>query len=136
MGSFTRWLGNLLWGPTMPDDISLKPINDDRSWQDALGEDRAFVYKHSPVCHLSAMAQREVAKFVSSNTQIPFYIVDVLGNRGISDQIENDLGIRHESPQIFLLSNGSLQWNESHWGIKADAMALELSKLGDPAEGD
>jgi bacillithiol system protein YtxJ len=130
MGSFTKWLGNLLWGPAMPENTTVKSIRDNRTWQEALGEKRAFVYKHSPICHLSSMAHREVIKFVTSNSQIPIYMVDVLSNRDMSDRIENDLGILHESPQMILLADGIPKWSDSHLSIKADAMTVELSKLG------
>ena len=130
MGSFTRWLGNLLWGPTMPDNFSMKPINDDQSWHEALAEDRALIFKHSPICHLSATAYRELGTFISTNATIPIYKVDVLNNRDMSDRVENEFGIIHESPQLILLSSGTAKWNESHWRIKADAIELALAELG------
>lgn len=129
MGNFTEWLGKFLGGPTGPDDSLVKPLVDDQTWQAALAEDRAFVYKHSPICVVSARARRELDRFVKTHSKIPIYVVDVLGNRDMSDRIEKDLGILHESPQIILLSHGTPQWNESHWNVKADAMASELSKL-------
>ncbi len=113
----------------MATESFINPVTDDESWQAALAEERAFVYKHSPICHLSAMAFRELQKFVQTDNETPIYMVDVLSNRAISNQIENELGVRHESPQIFLLSEGKTSWYDSHWGIKADTMLAQVSKL-------
>jgi len=129
MGSFTKWLGKFLWGLTMPEDSPFKAITDNQSLQEALDETQSLIYKHSPICNLSSMAYRELTKFATTNTQVPVYIVDVLSNRGVSDQIENDLGIMHQSPQLILLSNGVPKWNDSHWSIKADTITVELAKL-------
>lgn len=129
MGRFTGWLKTFLPGQMGPDDSFVKLLADDQSWQAALEEERAFVYKHSPICHLSAVARRELNRFAETHSTIPIYVVDVLNNRSMSDRIENDLGILHESPQIILLSHGTPKWDESHWNIKADAMAFELARL-------
>ena len=129
MRSFTKWHEDLWPGAPVPDDSSIKAITDDQSWQHALEEDVAFIYKHSPICNQSSMAHRELTRFASTNTRVPIYMVDVLGNRRMSNRIENELRITHESPQLILLASGIPQWNESHWAIKADAMTVELAKL-------
>ena len=45
------------------------------------------------------------------------YLVKVIENRPLSNEISSDLGIQHESPQAFVIANSDVVWNASHWKI-------------------
>jgi bacillithiol system protein YtxJ len=82
-----------------------------------------LLYKHSPICELSAMANEEVQTFLSQENETPkSYIVDVIGARPTSLAIEEITGIRHESPQAMLFIEGHCVWNASHRKINLVAL--------------
>ena len=88
-----------------------------------LAEPTVWIYKHSPTCSISITALREVEAYTKAHPEIPIYIVDVLGQRPLSNDLESRFGIRHESPQAILLRSGEPVWNDSHWRITAGVLA-------------
>lgn len=94
-----------------------KEINSVDHWKSILEQSKekaVVVFKHSTTCPVSAHAYGEFNLF---NSPVDSYLVKVIENRAVSNEIENDLGIRHESPQAFLIANGQAIWNASHWKI-------------------
>ncbi len=61
--------------PRMSEMTQLKTEAD---LEDALTSEVALLYKHSPYCGLSTMAQHEVHFFVQGNPGVPVYVVDVI----------------------------------------------------------
>jgi bacillithiol system protein YtxJ len=55
-------------------------------------------------------------------------LVEVQRSRELSNEIENRLGVRHESPQVIVLRNGQVVWDASHFKVTADAVADAVSK--------
>jgi bacillithiol system protein YtxJ len=49
-------------------------------------------------------------------------LIEVQRARELSTEIENRLGVAHESPQVIVLRNGQVVWNASHFKITADAV--------------
>lgn len=82
-----------------------------------LAEPTAILYKHSPTCTVSMTAHGEIDRFVAAHDDVPIYLVDVLAQRSLSQQLEADLGILHESPQAILLRQGEPVWNDSHFRV-------------------
>ncbi|WP_332913226.1 monothiol bacilliredoxin BrxC family protein [Algoriphagus boritolerans] len=41
----------------------------------------------------------------------------MISNRSLSNQIEVEFGIPHESPQVILIRDGKAVYNTSHYGI-------------------
>ncbi|MDH3297200.1 MAG: thioredoxin family protein, partial [Gemmatimonadota bacterium] len=74
--------------------------------QDVLSLDRAVLYKHSTRCELSISARRHVEQFADNFPVAQVFLVDVLRDRSLSDEVEELLGVRHESPQAILLEGG------------------------------
>lgn len=74
----------------------------------------AIVYKHSPTCELSAQAMEEVKVLSRERDDVPIFLVDVLLQRSLSNEIEARLHIRHESPQAIIMKGGQPVWNGSH----------------------
>lgn len=75
------------------------------------------VFKHSSTCDLSAMAKKEMA-----NVKFPVYELIVQTARPLSNHIESHFGIRHESPQVILISQGKPIYNASHRAVTADSI--------------
>lgn len=88
--------------------------------------DLAILYKHSPTCGLCRAALREVEAFLSAHPDAAIYAVDVLAQRDLSQCVAARTGITHESPQIIILQGGSPVWNDSHYGVTAEALAKQF----------
>ncbi len=103
----------------------MTPITTEQQVSDLISktEGRFLIYKHSPICELSAMALDEVNAFIAEDeSTISIYTVDVLASRPASQKIEELSGIRHESPQMLLFSQGKCIWNASHRRIRVEAI--------------
>jgi bacillithiol system protein YtxJ len=81
------------------------------------------IFKHSLTCPISASALEQMNRY-----QGEIAVVEVQRARSLSDEIEQRLGLRHESPQIIVLSNGQIVWDASHFKITADAVADAVRK--------
>ncbi|WEK52889.1 MAG: bacillithiol system redox-active protein YtxJ [Candidatus Cohnella colombiensis] len=96
-----------------------------------------LVYKHSTSCSVSAGAQDEVMNYVSDvvrdgkQAPVDFAIVHVIEERPVSNQIAEDLGVKHASPQAILVQDGKAVWDTSHWHI---TYAFLSDKLGNPSQ--
>ena len=78
-----------------------------------------IIFKHSPICPISFKAKREVDNYLDSLDQPPeIEWINVIANRARSNEIADQLGIRHESPQLILLNHsGKVIWHGSHGQI-------------------
>jgi bacillithiol system protein YtxJ len=103
-------------------DMGLIEIKTEEELEKALGAEKAIIFKHSPICGISARAQGEVERFVRENEDVPVYLVDVREQRPLSMQTAEHFGIRHESPQIIVVKNGRPAWDGSHSSITADRL--------------
>lgn len=98
-------------------------------WRNALqgsakNESFLVVFKHSTRCFTSMMAWRRLKSEWSLDTdQVPFYFLDLIRHRDISNEITEESGVRHESPQIIIFKNGKAVFNESHSEIDANQIA-------------
>jgi bacillithiol system protein YtxJ len=86
-----------------------------------------LIYKHSLTCGTSGVAYEEVLDLVNGSV-LPgtAFIVKVQTAREVSRAIEQRLGIRHESPQILLVSEGKALWHASHFRVTARQIAAAL----------
>lgn len=103
---------------------SYKEITNVDEWKDVLKLSEAqkiLVLKHSTTCPISARAFRE---FESFETPLEKYLVKVRESRTVSDEMESDLRIKHESPQVFLIGDGKAVWNVSHHQISQTELAI------------
>lgn len=83
----------------------------------ALASGGFLVFKHSPICPVSAQAFREYALFFEQHPDVPTGWIDVIGQRPWSKRVETATGLRHESPQAIWLKGGRVAWSASHGGI-------------------
>ena len=102
------------------------PIRDSDGLEAALGKPLAVLYKHSPLCGLSALAARQVEQFMRSRPDVPVYQVDVVRDRALSRELARRLATRHESPQALVLRAGDVVWSGSHGNVTAAALAGAL----------
>jgi bacillithiol system protein YtxJ len=118
--------------PVIPIESS---VTSARAWLDALPADGlVFLFKHSPTCGTSALAHEEVERYAAADPATPVYLVDVIGQRPLSQDFAAVLGIGHASPQVILLRGGRPVWDTSHWRIRQDVMATEVTRARSSGE--
>lgn len=96
-------------------------ITDTKSFEEIANrsnERPVVVFKHSLTCPISAAAYEQMTKLEGEVA-----LVEVQRARELSTEIENRLGVAHESPQVIVLRNGEVVWNASHFEITAAAVA-------------
>lgn len=86
----------------------------------------AILFKHSSTCPVSWAAQSEVKRFSASHPEIPVYTLIVQQDRALSREVAEWTGIRHESPQIFVLKQGKVVASDSHEGVNVDFLTESL----------
>ncbi len=102
--------------------MTLATLADDGALAARLEDGALLVFKHSPICPVSARALRELEAFLAARPDVPAGIVDVLGARPLSQALAARTGVRHESPQALLLAAGGCAWHASHGAITRAAL--------------
>lgn len=88
----------------------------------------AIIFKHSTQCSVSARAHREVERFLEDHPKTRVHKVQVIESRRVSDYIESSTGVRHESPQLLVLREGTVVWHDSHFGVTHKALDAAVGK--------
>lgn len=83
-----------------------------------------MIFKHSTQCSISAAAYQEMEKMDTTA-----WYLDILQYRPISNQIAEDFGVKHESPQVLLVKNGTVVFHESHRKITQEAISNALTSF-------
>jgi bacillithiol system protein YtxJ len=80
---------------------------------------KVLIFKHSTRCSISTMALGRLERSWKDNemTALKPYYLDLLNFRSISNQIAEDFGITHESPQVLVIENGQCVYHASHSDI-------------------
>jgi bacillithiol system protein YtxJ len=84
-----------------------------------------IIFKHSLTCPISATAYDQMTEI-----ECEIALIEVQRARELSREIENRLGVAHESPQVIVLRNGQVVWNASHFKITAKAVAEAVRQAG------
>ncbi|MBX3463443.1 MAG: bacillithiol system redox-active protein YtxJ [Planctomycetes bacterium] len=100
-----------------------RTVHDLVEFERALQAPRMLLFKHSPVCPISAAAHGEYLAFCAEHPDAPTWLVDVIAERAAARGIAERCGIRHESPQAILFENGRPVWHASHGAITRAALA-------------
>lgn len=99
-----------------------REITEISEWEDILNkstEKDQVILKHSTTCPVSFNALDEYNAYLQDkpNENIDYTLVKVRESRPVSNQIEADLAVKHESPQIIYIKNKKAYWNTSHWSV-------------------
>lgn len=84
------------------------------------------IFKHSTRCSISIMAKGRLEREIAPDN-VPFYYLDLLNHRNISNKIAEKYSVHHESPQILVIKNGECTYDESHNGISMKDIAAEVA---------
>jgi bacillithiol system protein YtxJ len=106
----------------------MKEINDQSDVDGVLGEPEAILLKHGATCSISANARREIEAFTAEHPDVPVAGLEVTANHALSESVADQLGVPHQSPQLFLLRDGKVAWHAEHYGITAKAVEGQLAQ--------
>jgi bacillithiol system protein YtxJ len=85
--------------------------------QKALEQSEPFlVFKHSTRCSISSMALSRFERSYSLEAVQAFYL-DLIAYRSISNQLSDEFGIEHQSPQLLFIQSGNCTYHASHNSI-------------------
>jgi len=86
------------------------------------------IFKHSTRCSISSTALNRLERSWKPEEVkgIKPYYLDLLSFRNISDKIEDEFNVRHESPQLLIIKNGSCVYHASHLGINYEEIKKQL----------
>ncbi|WP_308634525.1 bacillithiol system redox-active protein YtxJ [Paenibacillus silvisoli] len=98
------------------------PMTTTQQWEEAYNssfEQPLLVFKHSTSCSISGGAHEELSAWLEDAERLSLRPVMVLvpDNRPLSNVISETLSLKHESPQLILVSDGKVSWHASHWRI-------------------
>jgi bacillithiol system protein YtxJ len=111
-------------------DAPFHPLRSDEDWAEALAqseEQPVLIFKHSAACPVSASADAEMTE-LAREVSTPAYKVVVQEHRAVSDAIEDDLAVRHETPQAIVLDDRSPVFDTSHFNVTAETLRKELRR--------
>ncbi|MFN5223127.1 MAG: bacillithiol system redox-active protein YtxJ [Bacteroidota bacterium] len=86
--------------------------------------DTVILFKHSERCVVSRMAKRSFEAEYDGAT--PVYLVNVIEERPISNQIAQVTHITHQSPQVLVIKGGQCVFHVSHDHINAEEVKKHL----------
>jgi bacillithiol system protein YtxJ len=87
-----------------------------------------LLFKHSHRCSISAAALGRLERTHESwSPHCTAFLVDVVGQRPISNALASRLAVPHESPQVLLINKGVCSYHESHFGIQAATLLEHLT---------
>ena len=100
---------------------------DSRADLDALiHTDVAVLLKHGARCPVSARARDEVTAFSTSHPGVVVCALEVTQHGDLSKHAAEQLGIEHESPQVFVIRGGQVAWHAEHYAITALNLDAQL----------
>ena len=111
----------------------VREIADAAALAAAIESPRAVLFKHSTRCPVSAYVIDEVIDFAEDHPEWPVYVLKVIEQRPLSNEATDRLGVRHESPQAFVLRQGRVRWHGSHNEVTAEALERETRPAPAPS---
>ena len=80
-----------------------------------------LILKHSTTCPISSLAKHRLEKqWDFAEGSMETYYLDLLRHRDVSNFIADSFGVRHESPQVLLIKDGTCVHDASHLDIRVD----------------
>lgn len=80
-----------------------------------------LIFKHSTSCGISRMSLKTFEReFDLKEAEISLYFLDLLSYRALSNEISEKFGVIHQSPQVLVIKNGKVIYNDSHHSISVN----------------
>ncbi len=90
-----------------------------------------LILKHSTRCSISSATLGRLERSWKQEEvgDLKPYFLDLIAYRPISNQIAEDFGVWHESPQALIIRNGESVYDTSHFDISFDAIKAQVAAL-------
>lgn len=90
-----------------------------------------LILKHSTRCSISSATLGRLERSWKQEEvgELKPYFLDLIAYRPISNQIAEDFGVWHESPQALIIRNGESVYDTSHFDISFDAIKVQVAAL-------
>ncbi|MDX1602244.1 MAG: bacillithiol system redox-active protein YtxJ [Salinimicrobium sediminis] len=77
------------------------------------------IFKHSTRCGISRMVLNNFERSydLPKDKKVKLYMLDLIANRNISNEVAERFKVRHESPQMIILKDRQVVHHASHQGI-------------------
>ena len=87
-----------------------------------------LIFKHSTRCSVSSMSLDRLLRNwkTEDGEKVVPYFLDLIAFRALSDQVEDEFGVPHESPQVILIRNGMAVYDNSHFGISYPEIMAQI----------
>ncbi|MDB2384056.1 bacillithiol system redox-active protein YtxJ [Flavobacteriaceae bacterium] len=80
-------------------------------------DDFIVIFKHSYRCIISRIVLKKFEFDYKDFSNIKFYLIDVVKNKKLSNELSSYFNVNHESPQLMVVNKGKLVHNSSHSNI-------------------
>jgi bacillithiol system protein YtxJ len=98
--------------------IQLNSINQLNKIKDKSTNKTQIIFKHSTRCGTSRMVLKQFERnYIFSENEIDIYYLDLITYRDVSNKIESQFNVFHESPQLLVVKNGVVVAHSSHGAI-------------------
>lgn len=88
------------------------------------------LFKHSTRCGISSMAKHQLEHDWNFDADdFDMYYLDLIAHRDVSNQIADQFGVRHQSPQLIIIHQGKAVYDTSHHAISAARLRAALDSL-------
>lgn len=89
-----------------------------------------LIFKHSTRCSVSSMSLDRLLRNwkTEDGEKVVPYFLDLIAFRRLSDQVETEFGVAHESPQVIIIRNGRATYDNSHFGISYSEIMAQFQK--------
>ncbi len=90
-----------------------------------------LILKHSTRCSISSATLGRLERNWKQDEvgDLKPYFLDLITYRAISNQIAEDFGVWHESPQALIIHNGECVYDASHFDISFDGLKSQVTAL-------
>ncbi|TFV95628.1 bacillithiol system redox-active protein YtxJ [Algoriphagus kandeliae] len=87
-----------------------------------------LIFKHSTRCSISSMSLDRLAWNWRSedDEKVTSYFLDLISYRDLSNQVAKEFGVPHQSPQVILVKNEQVVFDDSHFGISYQAIMSKI----------
>ncbi|MGE6628844.1 bacillithiol system redox-active protein YtxJ [Bacillus sp. NPDC077027] len=107
--------------------MSKQLIETEEQFNKLTDQDGTFVFfKHSLTCPISQAAFHEFEAFASEHKEVPSYFLQIQNTRELSAYVAEATGVKHESPQAFVISGGKVKWHASHSKITKETLEQNI----------
>jgi bacillithiol system protein YtxJ len=87
-------------------------------------DNHILIFKHSTRCPISSMALDRIERSWKDEEMksISPYYLDLVALRNVSSKTAEIFNVKHESPQVLLIDNGSCVYDASHMNISYESL--------------